>query len=1145
MAEATASASPPEAPPAEQAAADGEQSATPKKEIPYCTTCIVVVLMILHFLTMWGHLTAASGISTIGRGLAGWSTVGESISMSLVDELDEKLEKIQHNITNASAQMLEIGVMLDTQLSGMAEELEGQLEKFKGLAGSNPGGGGGLPAGIPGIPDAPGAEQPARQRPALLGESTSEASGAPAEAPKEAPAAVPADAAKVASAADAAAGAQAAGNGNATATEAQAPMAIQSPAAASLLQEADAQRLEATADSLYEHMMRQQLDGMGEFTSMVDLGAGGLVGIDPGMNVPIDKDKPAGEQVKTMFMTAIKQVLMQSFIKKFLSMVSAADFKKILYPMIRKIVNAFVEPVAKKVQQMYTTLKPTLLSISEVIDKFGVKQMQMLKDASSQVEKAQKVYDTVASGIVKAASVPEDKYELGNATFKIFDNDRSGTLTMKEVTSTAKVFELPTLSGSKGKELFQKYAQKGGVMAESDYLKFLDDQEAATDVAIMVTYLGAIEDDVLGRLQQASLEGEVTFALAEELCIDVIRQSSEVEKTAAAVVSSMMPENFTAGVLASLTQVNQTKLGRVGSDCEQVVLQQMIQAGKPAVQAGIKRLSSPVWWDSRGYDPEKQASALKTINKWLSTPPPALLAERGMSLPVSSLLEQRGGLMDALTGVDARHYIPTHAAASLLEGGLASGTAAYMAASEAAIEHKVNAFAKAKRAESRQKNFAGKIGQCLKLQLLGGEPATKGAAHMDTQAAADVVLTLAKKKVETTRKHAGALFQECTRYVGRPCDPRVDIGGLLKKGVKNIEQVVEIMNKYASKKGIEKIEGDVKKFNEKGADDVTLVLMSPIDFILPDDPLNPPKEECTISSNRTLPDVTASTDVLLQVARMLEEEDTGASNAFGLISDTIRKMNAELPKTKEYCESARTNIRELAMSIYDNMRFSGEGFHSTAKMLKIAFIVYFIFIGSLTLVNLYYAWWSSGWFGGPKSYDLDDGEYQAPTGFQERCGCCWRWCCSWCTWCQDSAAGFWILITMMKLFVIILMLLSLVMIILGGVWIGVSVALNSVPDNVQDEELCGDAMMSVKEVLKTFWSNTQGEGADPKRACVTHDLLFMKTAASNFYNGGLFIIIGAVPVPFFTFYLVFFIATMHERARWRRKFDAATKNLSS
>merc|ERR1719450_406611 len=86
----------------------------------------------------------------------------------------------------------------------------------------------------------------------------------------------------------------------------------------------------------------------------------------------------------------------------------------------------------------------------------------------------------------------------------------------------------------------------------------------------------------------------------------------------------------------------------------------------------------------------------------------------------------------------------------------------------------------------------------------------------------------------------------------------------------------------------------------------------------------------------------------------------------------------------------------------------------------------------MTLSVLYYGFWASGWFGGPKASTVSE-DYVPPQTCMERLAVCCTACGNCMTRCHDNNCCFWSVILLMEVLCLVLFIVAIILCILSGV----------------------------------------------------------------------------------------------------------------
>merc|ERR1719183_562373 len=106
------------------------------------------------------------------------------------------------------------------------------------------------------------------------------------------------------------------------------------------------------------------------------------------------------------------------------------------------------------------------------------------------------------------------------------------------------------------------------------------------------------------------------------------------------------------------------------------------------------------------------------------------------------------------------------------------------------------------------------------------------------------------------------------------------------------------------------------------------------------------------------------------------------------MTSTLQHLLNLLPMAVKTLKYARKEVSSLSSnlgSIFDVMNLKAPPIlDKVATLYRAIWVLYFCFLLPLTLFVLFYAFWASGWFGGPSTQD-DLEDYPEPKGWREKC----------------------------------------------------------------------------------------------------------------------------------------------------------------
>jgi len=287
--------------------------------------------------------------------------------------------------------------------------------------------------------------------------------------------------------------------------------------------------------------------------------------------------------------------------------------------------------------------------------------------------------------------------------------------------------------------------------------------------------------------------------------------------------------------------------------------------------------------------------------------------------------------------------------------------------------------------------------------------------------------------------------------------------------------------------------------------------------------------------------------VRLQEAKYDQPEggdDGQLSGIWEQVGNFLHEMEKILPTSIELLKFARKEVSAVASnldSIFGMLGGKGKAiFVLIAGLYAEIWTGYFIFVFGLTFSILIYGFWASGWFGGPQPVPKKLGVYQPPSTFLDRCACCYAACCECCSSCHDTQSCFWSFIILFQVIVLLLFIMSLVFCILAGIqmFMGSSCMQLYI---ITDTKVCTESLGQFATFLSSF---NVGHGEVPlSMACQHHELLTCDLIHDKMFQAGIMTVAGSFVSVIFSFELIFAIAIIHERARWRRVINEIEMDL--
>jgi hypothetical protein len=341
------------------------------------------------------------------------------------------------------------------------------------------------------------------------------------------------------------------------------------------------------------------------------------------------------------------------------------------------------------------------------------------------------------------------------------------------------------------------------------------------------------------------------------------------------------------------------------------------------------------------------------------------------------------------------------------------------------------------------------------------------------------------------------------------------------------------MESYAGDEGIEQLEGFVSDFAEGAEDDIMNILMSYVDVALEDlkDQIDSP-EGAKLSLLQKVRK--AKTDP----GAVIDNAQAAVSGVVTQIMTLLTSIQLALPAVVDDVGFAREEVSAVAEvldTVFSNFAVSGPPiFEEVASLYSMLWTVYFVFFALLTVSVLFYGFWASGWFGGPKPSAEED--YEAPQGCLDRLRCCCLSCMSCMRSCHDSNLCFWSFVILLEIIVFVLFIVSIVLCLIAGIKAFVSAGCSTVYV-LGDNTICQGVLTLIQGWLPSFFTSV----GDLAEACGSQNLLTCELISNATAKAVVYTILGSLVAAVLSFQMIIESAIMHERARWRKIFDDEAK----
>jgi len=279
-------------------------------------------------------------------------------------------------------------------------------------------------------------------------------------------------------------------------------------------------------------------------------------------------------------------------------------------------------------------------------------------------------------------------------------------------------------------------------------------------------------------------------------------------------------------------------------------------------------------------------------------------------------------------------------------------------------------------------------------------------------------------------------------------------------------------------------------------------------------------------------------------SEVMNKEDPGL--IFITVKKTLDHLQAILPEVINDVKFAKREVSSVSEQLHTVFStFEEKGPHLFGNMSQLYSTMwtwYFILFATITVGVIFYAFWATGWFGGPTVdlAQLDDPEgegYQPPSGFMGSCQMCCSACSTCMSSCHDNMLCFWSCIILCEAVVLMLFMVAVALTLFSGVKAFMGSGCSEIYF-LSDNTVCDGILDVVKGWLAHFW-----DGAETRleHACDSESLLTCKLIQDKLLKSVLYTTVGSVAAAVLSFQMIVNTAQMHEQARWIRLAESFSK----
>jgi len=768
-----------------------------------------------------------------------------------------------------------------------------------------------------------------------------------------------------------------------------------------------------------------------------------------------------------------------------------AQVKDSVKKAVAKVVSKSIAKVEELLNELLVLLWPSLNQTSQWLGQFSDKIIDYLEEFSTTVDRAQKLFDQITAKL--DSSVGSNRADVLDDTYNIFDQDNDGSISIDELTTAATAYSITALTGSKAYALMAKYDTSGDMELEFDeYSQMVQDDSVPDLMAIVLRGYTQKLADIGGRVQQSTMRGELTDAVADYLALVSGKNTTKVKWVTSRISGTSIPTRFAADLWYQFYAMEADENAVLIVDIGSLIINYTTMYNGTKVVEALNMLANTTYFVDEGFDYDVQQAAVTQVTQWIELAPQGVkyLKKYGVVTPTKG--QNYTQAYAALVKKNVAIYKSTDSTSSTSD---ATGTAATL---QAAIL-------------GGQAASAGGTDTAASQTSNSGQPALPSSLAFAAELADNVSTTVSDNN------------NEASTFTGSSSSATDSVATKVQSLIKNVESFLDLMGDYAGSTGLQQIEEQADAFIEGTEGDIMRVLGFVIDEQIALAQCNAGDEDACEEYKKL---VAEYDEIILEL-----------SGAITFLTSTLGGLKTALPTVVTDLKIAKTTVMSVASTISSIMQVLGvkapQIMSEVSGYYVYLWAAYFTFFALFTSMLTFYAFWANGFFGGPKT-DEADSSYEPPSGITARL----RTCCSSCLACVNSCTSshlcFWSCLLCAQVLVLLLFIISIVICLITGIQAFFASGCSKIYV-ISDNSVCTGMMQIFQTFLSTFGSTFSVPLLD---MCDQKKLTMCKTMGDEIGASAIYTIIGALLASVFTFEMLLESATKHEKVRCTRLLKA-------
>mmetsp|Transcript_130732 Transcript_130732/g.212844 ORF Transcript_130732/g.212844 Transcript_130732/m.212844 type:complete len:1046 (-) Transcript_130732:133-3270(-) len=490
---------------------------------------------------------------------------------------------------------------------------------------------------------------------------------------------------------------------------------------------------------------------------------------------------------------------------------------------VNGVIGNLISMLTTKLGEFLEAIKPALYKCGEWLLKFGDQIQQVLESFSITLDKVQKIFDQIMSEL--SGGPPEEVVDkMLYDTFSLFDVSKSGAVTLQDLEDIGEMYSIESLGGNKAKDLLTKYDQnKDKKLDKKEYKLFVDDPDIPGSMSVVLRKYAKKMSNIAGVIAQAKMRDEMSLAVVNFMQLVCSKNRTKMSWVAQMLTNATLPVEFTAAILSQLAVEKDNPDLLTKDDIGDLVISEMLYIDFNGTMKAYDRMMNITWWSEEGFDPLDFAIMTQRVTDWIVG---AATTKELLGDDIKIEPGKKGKTADRI--ILSQTEVFEHFSSSAYALGKQHLDDHCRARQEKRARKRNELF----KSESQQFMFHHLLGGVMASEKGGGGSSAAEQAVNSGQPCKPVTLEFAKWLAWNCTDQVAVFIKQTFDYSSDSSSPLDSFATNIQALVKKIQSFLNMIEKYATPAGIDKLSDQIMNFTGKAANDIAKLVNKKLSGII-------------------------------------------------------------------------------------------------------------------------------------------------------------------------------------------------------------------------------------------------------------------------------------------------------------------------